>query len=60
VVIEYCHGNVKRHLRNVRPTSQEEIRSMLDRGFARLHRRPDLLLDFFHIAGLSVWQLQLT
>lgn len=57
---EYCHGNVKQHLRNARPTSKEEIRFMLDCGFARLRRRPDLLLGFFHTAGLSVRQLQLT
>lgn len=57
---EYCHGNVKQHLKNARPASKEEIRSMLDRGFARLRRRPDLLLSFFHAAGLSVRQLRLT
>lgn len=57
---EYCHGNVKQHLKNARPASKEEIRSMLDRGFARLRRRPDLLLGFFHAAGLSVRQLKLT
>ena len=57
---EYCHGNVKQHLKNARPTTKEEIRSLLDRGFARLRRRPDLLLGFFHTAGLSVRKLQLT
>jgi transposase len=57
---EYCHGNVKQHLRNACPTSKQEIRSMLNRGFARLRRRPDLLLSFFHAAGLSVRQLRLT
>lgn len=57
---EYCHGNIKQHLKNARPATKEEIRSMLDRGFARLRRRPDLLLSFFHTAGLSVRQLQLT
>jgi transposase len=57
---EYCHGNVKQHLKNARPASKQEIRSMLDRGFARLRRRPDLLLSFFHTAGLSVRQLRLT
>jgi transposase len=57
---EYCHGHVKQHLKNARPTTKEEIRSMLDRGFARLRRRPDLLLSFFHTAGLSVRQLRLT
>jgi transposase len=57
---EYCHGNVKQRLKNARPASKEEIRFMLDCGFARLRRRPDLLLGFFHAAGLSVRQLQLT
>ena len=57
---EYCHGNVKQHLKNARPETKQNIRSMLDRGFARLRRRPDLLLGFFHTAGLSVRQLQLT
>jgi len=57
---EDCHGNVKQHLKIARPASKREIRSMLDRGFARLRRRPDLLLSFFHAAGLSVRQLRLT
>lgn len=57
---EYCHGNVKQRLKNARPATRKEIRSMLDRGFARLRRRPDLLLGFFHAAGLSVKQLRLT
>lgn len=57
---EYCHGNVKHGLKNVRPTSKKEIRSLLDRGFARLRQRPDLLLSFFHAAGLSVRKLRLT
>lgn len=57
---EYCHGNVKQRLKNARPTSKNEIRSMLDRGFARLRRRPDLLLQFIRYAGLSVRQLRLT
>ena len=57
---EYCHGNVKQRLRNARPASKKEIRSMLDRGFARLRHRPDLLRGFVHTAGLSVRQLRLT
>ena len=57
---EYCHGNIKQHLRNARPVDKNEIRLLLDRGFARLRRRPDLLLSFFHAAGLSVRQLWLT
>jgi transposase len=57
---EYCHGNVKQGLKNARPTCKSEMRSMLDRGFARLRHRPDLLLSFFHRAGLSVSKLRLT
>lgn len=57
---EYCHGHVKQGLRNARPACKKDMRSMLDRGFARLRRRPDLLLSFFHAAGLSVRQLRLT
>ena len=57
---EYCHGNVKQGLKNARPTCKTEMRSMLDRGFARLRKRPDLLLSFFHAAGLSVRKLRLT
>lgn len=57
---EYCHGNVKQGLKNARPSCKKEMRFMLDRGFARLRRRPDLLLSFFHAAGLSVRKLRLT
>lgn len=56
---EYCHGNVKQRLKNACPKTKEEIRSMLNLGFARLRRRPDLILSFFHAAGLSVRQLRL-
>jgi transposase len=57
---EYCHGNVKQRLKNARPTDKNEMRMMLNRGFSRLRHRPDLLLNFFHAACLSVRQLQLT
>lgn len=54
---EYCHGNVKQCLKNVTPDTADEICLLLDRGFARLRHRPDLLLNFIHHAGLSVRQL---
>lgn len=57
---EYCHGNVKQGLKNAQPASKQDMCSLLDRGFARLRRRPDLLLSFFHAAGLSVRKLRLT
>lgn len=56
---EYCHGNVKRRLANLTPTDRRQMRRALDRGFARLRRRPDLLLGFVHAAGLPVKQLWL-
>jgi transposase len=56
---EYCHGHVKARLGNATPTHRKQIRQLLDRGFARLRRRPDLLLSFIHAAGLSVRQLWL-
>ena len=54
---EYGHGNVKQHLQNVLPDDKFEIRRLLNQEFARLRRRPDLLLSFFHHAGLRVRQL---
>jgi hypothetical protein len=56
---EYCHGNVKQHLKNALLIDKTEMRLMLNRGIARLRHRPDLLLSFFHAAGLSVKQLNL-
>ena len=56
---EYCHGNVKQHLKNACPKTKEDIRALLNLGFARLRSRPDLILSFFHAAGLSVRQLRL-
>jgi transposase len=54
---EYCHGNVKQQIRNTTPTSVEQMKQQIDRGFNRLRKHPDLLLSFFHHAGLSVKRL---
>jgi transposase len=54
---ELCHGNVKAHLKNAAPDTVNEIISLLDQGFARLRRRPDLLYNFIRHAGLVVKQL---
>ena len=54
---ELCHGNVKAHLKNATPDTVSEITTLLDRGFARLRRRPDLLYNFIRHAGLVVKQL---
>jgi transposase len=56
---EYCHGNVKTELANATPADVDAMRHLLERGFARLRRRPDLLLSFIHAAGLPVNQLWL-
>ena len=49
---EYCHGNAKQHLKNATPADKGQVRKMLDREFARIRHRPDLILGFFHHAGL--------
>jgi transposase len=54
---EECHGNVKQHLINATPESIQQIQDQADRGFARLRHRPDLILGFFHHAGLRVKRL---
>ena len=55
---EYCHENAKAHLKNATPADKWEIRRLLDRQFARIRRHPDLILGFFHLAGLRVNQLR--
>ncbi len=54
---EYCHGNVKRRVKNAIFRSKTEIRNALDRGFSRLRKRPDLLLGCFQHAGLGLKRL---
>jgi len=54
---EYCHGNVKRRMKNAIFHSKAEIRSRLNQGFARLRKRSDILLGFFQHAGLELNQL---
>ncbi len=54
---EGCHGNVKERMRKATPETESEIRAHGDRGFARLRRRPDLLLSFLRHAGLRVKRL---
>jgi transposase len=54
---EGCHGHVKPHLRHTLPSSVSDLRAGVDRGCARLRRRPDLILGFFRHAGLNVNQL---
>ena len=54
---EYCHGNVKRRMKNAILHSKIEIRSSLDQGFSRLGKRPDILLGCFQHAGLKLNQL---
>jgi hypothetical protein len=54
---EGCHGNVKQRLRKAAPSNTRAMRAQVDRGFARLRQRPDLILGFFRHAGLSVNQL---
>jgi transposase len=54
---EYCHGNVKRRVKNAIFRSKTEIRDSLDKGFSRLRKRPDILLGCFQHAGLELNRL---
>lgn len=54
---EFCHGHVKRSVKNAVFQSKQEIPKALDKRFAALRKRPDVLLGFFHHAGLKLNQL---
>jgi putative transposase len=54
---EYCHGNVKRRLKNAIFHSKSDIRCGLNDGFSRLRKRPDILLGCFQHAGLNLKRL---
>lgn len=54
---EYCHGAVKRKLRNMLPDDVDQLQHLIDREFMRLRRRPDVLLGCIHHAGLSLRHL---
>jgi transposase len=51
---EGCNGVVKTELRNATPDSVAELRAQTRADFVRLGRRHDVLLAFFHHAGLSL------
>ena len=50
---ELCHGNVKTQMRGAMPATVAELRRLVDREFARLRQRPDLLTGFFKHADLE-------
>lgn len=54
---EYCHGHAKQQAKNHTAASVADMRKHIDRDFAWLRRQPDLLLGFFHHAGLTLKQL---
>jgi transposase len=51
---EGCNGVVKTELRNATPDSVAELRAQTRADFVRLGRRHDVLLAFFHHAGLNL------
>jgi hypothetical protein len=54
---EFCHGNVKRSIKNAVFSSKQDIPQILQKKFAALRKRPALLLACFHHAGLALNQL---
>ena len=54
---EFCPGTVKQHLRNMTCDTVEAMQQHVDRPFARLRHRRDMILGFFHHAQLTVNEL---
>jgi transposase len=51
---EQCNACVKRTMENALPGSVEDLHHLVRREFARLQRRPEMIVSFFRHAGLSV------
>lgn len=51
---EQCNACVKRAMENALPGSVADLHRLVRREFARLQRRPEMIVNFFHPAGLSV------
>jgi transposase len=54
---EFCHGNIKRSIKNTACSSKPDIPQILHKKFAALRKRHALLLACFHHAGLALNQL---
>jgi transposase len=50
---EYCNNAVKGRVRNATPNDNVQFRRLIDRAYAAIRRRPDLLQSFFELAGLD-------
>ena len=51
---EQCNAVVKRAMENALPESVADLHRLARREFARLQRRPEMIVSFFQHAGLSV------
>jgi transposase len=51
---EQCNAFVKRAMENALPQSVADLHRLARREFARLQRRPEMIVSFFQHAGLSV------
>jgi len=51
---EQCNAWVKREMQNTLPADIGELTALARRHFRRLQRRPEMIRNFFHHAGLSV------
>ena len=51
---EQCNAFVKRAMENALPGSVADLHRLARREFARLQRRPEMIVSFFRHAGLSV------
>jgi transposase len=51
---EQCNAFVKRAMENALPGSVDDLHRLVRLEFARLQRRPKMIVSFFRHAGLSV------
>ena len=51
---EQCNAFVKRAMANALPGSVADLHRLARREFCRLQRRPEMIVNFFRHAGLSV------
>lgn len=51
---EYCHGYIKRRMKNAIHETAAQIQHHVDREIRRLRRKPGLIRTFFQRAGLKL------
>ena len=50
---EACNASIKSRLRNATPENEKQLRHLVDRTFAQIRQRPDILKSFFQHEGMG-------